>query len=228
MTSESFFHLVGDGDTEFQFSSSSFVTTNLTLADLATPLYGPVLRLQVDLPVTGRPVARAGDNFEGEWPSLDYTNWLLDQRFGQRPRPYATHTSKTFLKPILLEMEAIWGEEFAKVSLLPILARITPDTGTSRQHQVNFEDDELIYTLRFSLFTISSKSIEKYCSGRLCSGDVSHELPLSTFSDALVIRGQAISKRCSRLHGRTAPVLPRTRCSPTIGMLDFLHRLLPE
>lgn len=52
---------------------------------------------------------------EGEWPSLGYANWLLDQLFGARKRPYLQHFAKAFSAPLLEEIASIWGEELTQV-----------------------------------------------------------------------------------------------------------------
>ena len=59
----------------------------------------------------------ADRNPDGEWPSLTYVNWLLDQRFGHCVQPYLAHFVKTYSAPILQEVAAIWGEELTEVSL---------------------------------------------------------------------------------------------------------------
>jgi hypothetical protein len=52
---------------------------------------------------------------EGEWPSLTYANWLLDQRFGERKWPYLQHFVKTYSAPLLQEVASIWAEEITEV-----------------------------------------------------------------------------------------------------------------
>lgn len=46
-------------------------------SDLATPLFGPVLRLQKDLPVMGKERGSSRNEPGSEWPGLEYSNWLL-------------------------------------------------------------------------------------------------------------------------------------------------------
>ncbi|KAJ7491758.1 hypothetical protein B0H11DRAFT_2007749 [Mycena galericulata] len=86
-----------------------FLLKSLSSADFETSLYGPVFRIQFDLSVgsTAPSRSRQGVDKEGEWPSLEYTNWLLDRRFGERQRRYLHHVAKA---------AAIWAEEIAKTA----------------------------------------------------------------------------------------------------------------
>lgn len=52
---------------------------------------------------------------DGEWPSLGYSNWLLDQRFGARKRPYLQHFVKSYSAALLQEVTSVWGEELTEV-----------------------------------------------------------------------------------------------------------------
>ncbi|KAF8342792.1 uncharacterized protein EI90DRAFT_3115337 [Cantharellus anzutake] len=79
-----------------------FLTSPLGAADFYTPQYGVVLRVQPDLLVTSSNPSL--DNPDGEWRPLRYTNWLLDQRYGVRSRPYLTHMAKSLSLPILSEI----------------------------------------------------------------------------------------------------------------------------
>ena len=88
----------------------------MTRSDFSTPLFGPVFRMQNHLLVSSSPKGKPISDLEGEWPSLNYANWLLDQRFGARRRPYLQHFAKTFSSPLLQEVTAIWGEELTEVS----------------------------------------------------------------------------------------------------------------
>ncbi|KAF8211706.1 hypothetical protein K438DRAFT_1807754 [Mycena galopus ATCC 62051] len=94
-----------------------FLLKNLLGADFATPIYGPVFRIQFDLDVKsqapGTPVK--GDK-EGEWPGLSFTNWLLDQRFGLRRRRYLHHVAKALPTALMREAAAVWEEEVAKTA----------------------------------------------------------------------------------------------------------------
>lgn len=76
--------------------------------------------MQPDLLVESRApeIDMSSEDSEGEWPGMMYANWLLDQRFGIRKRPYISHIAKIFSTPILLEMAAIWGEELSQVDCL--------------------------------------------------------------------------------------------------------------
>ncbi|KAJ7717069.1 hypothetical protein DFH07DRAFT_347232 [Mycena maculata] len=95
-----------------------FLLKPLSAADFQTPLYGPVFRIQLDLDVRSTPPdsVRMGVDREGEWPGLEYANWLIDQRFGKRQRRYLHHVAKVLPTPIMRETAAVWAEEMAKTA----------------------------------------------------------------------------------------------------------------
>jgi hypothetical protein len=76
-------------------------TQKINLLDFASPLTGPVLRLQNDLRVEGSDAA--GSDPEGEWKGMIYSNHLLNERFGKRQRPYLAHVLKSVSIPIMQE-----------------------------------------------------------------------------------------------------------------------------
>ncbi|KAJ7086180.1 hypothetical protein B0H15DRAFT_361823 [Mycena belliarum] len=96
-------------------NDDSFLLKSVSAADFDSPLYGPVFRIQFDLGVNSRAPGsiRMGVDKEGEWPALEYTNWLLDQRFGKRRRRYLHHVAKVLSAPTLREVAAIWADELA-------------------------------------------------------------------------------------------------------------------
>lgn len=99
-----------------QFNDDFFLTRNLTRSDFASPLFGSVFRMQNDLQVSSTAKGISKADLEGEWPSLGYSNWLLDQRFGARSRPYLQHFVKSFPTPLMEEISSIWGQELTEVS----------------------------------------------------------------------------------------------------------------
>ena len=78
------------------------------------PAFGVVLRFSPELLVKAAewPNRNAG----GEWGPLEYSNWLLDQRFGQRSRPYLAHIPKVMSRVLFTEASGIWFEEFLDTS----------------------------------------------------------------------------------------------------------------
>ncbi|KAJ7454666.1 hypothetical protein FB451DRAFT_1278896 [Mycena latifolia] len=104
--------------TIFYLNDDCFLLKPLSAGDFETPLYGPVFRIQFDLGVKSRPPGsvRMGIDKEGEWPALEYTNWLLDQRFGKRERRYLHHVAKVLPAPIMREVAAVWADEVAKTA----------------------------------------------------------------------------------------------------------------
>ncbi|ORY69275.1 hypothetical protein BCR35DRAFT_269821 [Leucosporidium creatinivorum] len=117
---------------EFQFylNDDCFLLGPLTAADVGSPLYGPVFRLQRDFVVNGvSPSDKAGDA-EGEWPGLRHANWLLDRRFGTRNRGYLAHISKATSTPLLAEMHQLWNKEFSQTAASRFRGRKAEEFGT--------------------------------------------------------------------------------------------------
>ncbi|KAG8971643.1 hypothetical protein FRC05_010899 [Tulasnella sp. 425] len=82
----------------------------LSSEDFYSPQFGPIFRLQPDLLINhNKPKI-------GEWGPLIRTNELLDDRFGQRFRPYVSHTAKTLSVSHLREVASIWKEELGLTS----------------------------------------------------------------------------------------------------------------
>ena len=92
-------------------TTTYFLTHTLHHSDFTSPFFGSVFRMQNHVMVSSIAKGTSRADPDGEWPSLMYANWLLDQRFGQRVRPYLAHFVKTYSAPILQEVAAIWGEE---------------------------------------------------------------------------------------------------------------------
>lgn len=103
-----------DLNDNFIYSNDDFFMDDATTSDFASPLFGPVMRLDYNLVVKG---THSPDSTPGEWSSLWHTNWLLDQRFGQRSRPYVQHVHKSFSKSLLLETRMGWAHEHARLGL---------------------------------------------------------------------------------------------------------------
>ncbi|KEP55225.1 putative exopolysaccharide phosphotransferase [Rhizoctonia solani 123E] len=110
-----------------------FFMAPMTPWDFYTSAYGPVLRMQSDLMVP--PLTRETKKAYGEWQTLQYSNQLLGDRFGQRYRPYTTHEAKTLVKSMVDEVTITWHSELhhtgqqrfrmnpeAKDAYLPFLA----------------------------------------------------------------------------------------------------------
>lgn len=76
--------------------------------------FGVVLRFSPKLLVEA--AERPNHDASGEWGPLRYSNWLLDQRFGQRNRPYLAHIPKVMSRMLFTEASSIWSEEFLDTS----------------------------------------------------------------------------------------------------------------
>ncbi|KAJ9478799.1 EF-hand domain-containing protein [Pseudozyma hubeiensis] len=99
-------------DTFVYSNDDFFFVDDASTGDISSPLFGPVFRLDYNLLVEGK---RSADATPGEWSSLWHTNWLLDQRFGKRKRPYIQHVHKSFSKSLLLETRMGWAYEHAQL-----------------------------------------------------------------------------------------------------------------
>ncbi|BGP21828.1 hypothetical protein Rt10032_c01g0526 [Rhodotorula toruloides] len=84
---------------------------NLAFTDLDSPLTGPVFRMQRNLLIGRVAPGTSTDDPEGEWKGLGYSNWLLDQRFGKRKRPYLAHVAKTVSMAVLREVQQVFHNE---------------------------------------------------------------------------------------------------------------------
>lgn len=73
--------------------------------------------MQSSLLVSSTPKGLSKADPDGEWPSLGYANWLLDQRFGARKRPYLQHFVKSYSAPLLSEVATVWAKEFTEVGV---------------------------------------------------------------------------------------------------------------
>ncbi|KAG0268639.1 hypothetical protein DFQ27_006141 [Actinomortierella ambigua] len=94
-----------------------FISQHLNTADFWTPLYGYVLHMEVSLRVPPRLFDPSGDPLNiGEWPSLQFSNVLLSERFGARDRAYIAHIIHLFNKNILDEIHQLWPIEFGETS----------------------------------------------------------------------------------------------------------------
>ncbi|KDE04057.1 hypothetical protein MVLG_05496 [Microbotryum lychnidis-dioicae p1A1 Lamole] len=98
-------------DTLLTLCDDFFTMRPMTLSDVESPLTGPVIRMQRDLIVESSPPDHLKGDAEGEWRGLGFTNWLLDQRFGARPRPYLLHVAKAISVPMLREVQSVFMEE---------------------------------------------------------------------------------------------------------------------
>lgn len=104
----------GLGENFVYANDDFFFLNDASASDIITPFYGPVFRIDPNLAVDGR---RSPKPAVGEWAALWHTNWLLDQRFGIRTRPYTIHVQKSFSKSLLMEARMTWATEHARLGL---------------------------------------------------------------------------------------------------------------
>ncbi|KAF9544782.1 hypothetical protein EC957_011686 [Mortierella hygrophila] len=89
-----------------------FLGLKLLPSDLWTPLYGYVLHMEASLLVP--PTVRYFDPNAisvGEWHSLQYSNYLLSQRFGPRHRAYIAHVIHVLSVSMLKEILSLWPDD---------------------------------------------------------------------------------------------------------------------
>ncbi|KAF9212166.1 hypothetical protein BGZ59_007148 [Podila verticillata] len=102
-------NIPGLSDVFMYMNDDVFLGTTMMPSDLWTSLYGFVFHMEASLlvPPTIRPVESNPLNV-GEWSSLQYSNFLLSNRFGPRWRAYLAHVTHVLSVPILNEIYQQW------------------------------------------------------------------------------------------------------------------------
>ncbi|GAA5831794.1 hypothetical protein JCM11251_003886 [Rhodosporidiobolus azoricus] len=91
-----------------------FLLKTVSATDVASPLTGPVFRIYRNFVAAGVSAKEnTVDGADSEWLGLKHSNWLLDQRFGKRPRPYLAHIAKSVSAPIFREVREVFFEAFS-------------------------------------------------------------------------------------------------------------------
>lgn len=119
---------------------------NMSMSDFASPLTGPVFRMQHELRVKGVEPEEEKSDADGEWRGLQYAAHLIgehrfsffrrdltvaDTRFGSRikGRPYIVHVAKTHSTALLQEAAQMFHEELSVVRS-PASSLACTDTAT--------------------------------------------------------------------------------------------------
>lgn len=100
-------------DVFFYSNDDYYLGRNLSTADFASPLYGPVFLIARLSTVDA--IEKPEDGL-GEYPSYKYTAWLLGQRFGARKRSYIHHVHKIYIRPLVLESQLMFGDELGRTA----------------------------------------------------------------------------------------------------------------
>ncbi|KAF9359514.1 hypothetical protein BGX26_012147 [Mortierella sp. AD094] len=110
-------HIPGISDIVMYMNDDVFLGTTMLPSEIWTPLYGFVFHMEGSLlvPPTIRPTESNPLNV-GEWSSLQYSNHLLSQRFGQRHRAYLAHVPHVLSIPMLKEIQSQWPLDFDQTS----------------------------------------------------------------------------------------------------------------
>ncbi|KAJ7266363.1 hypothetical protein B0H12DRAFT_1320991 [Mycena haematopus] len=96
-------------------NDDQFMLLPLPPSAFHTTLYGPVFRMDPNLLVAGDSTGHADGG--GEWRSLGWSAYLLNQRFGTRRRPYMQHNARALSLPLMHEVSLAFGEYFAATPL---------------------------------------------------------------------------------------------------------------
>ncbi|KAF7349878.1 hypothetical protein MVEN_01288300 [Mycena venus] len=104
-------------------NDDNFVLRDLPPSAYHSPLYGPVLLFQTDQYI----VSDATGNLDGsaESRSLGWSNHVLDQRFGARPRPYVLHNARALSLPLLHEASLAFPYYFSATPLSRFRGSVT-------------------------------------------------------------------------------------------------------
>ncbi|KAI1293239.1 hypothetical protein EDD11_008492 [Mortierella claussenii] len=150
-------HLPGLTDIFLYMNDDVFVGTTLLPSDVWTPLYGFVFHMEGSLlvPPTIRPTESNPTNV-GEWSSLQYSNYLLSQRFGPRHRAYIAHVAHVLSVPMLEEIQKEWSIEFDQTS-----SHRFRGEGDARDIQVSF------FMAHYILEKLRETQLESYWQYRL-------------------------------------------------------------
>lgn len=100
-------------DAFFYSNDDYYLGRSLTTADFSSPLYGPAFLIARKAKID--PVEHPEDGL-GEFPSYKYTTWVLGERFGRRPRSYIHHVHKTYIRPLVLESQLMFGDELSRTA----------------------------------------------------------------------------------------------------------------
>lgn len=104
-------NLPGLAETALFANDDFFIMRDLSAADIQSPLYGLVVRMQDDWGVVGKQYNSWKDS--GEWPGLQRTNYVLDERFGKKLRRYSAHFHRSLSRSLLHESKLIFREDVA-------------------------------------------------------------------------------------------------------------------
>ncbi|KAG8767213.1 hypothetical protein FRC12_006390 [Ceratobasidium sp. 428] len=107
------------------------------------------MRMQNYITISPNPDIPQHDGLE--WESLQYSNWLLSNRFGSRHRPYPTHLAKALSIPMLQEVTAAWPDDTALTASRPFRGMRHTVGGTADAYMVFLEHHWIIERWREAL-----------------------------------------------------------------------------
>ncbi|PWN43530.1 hypothetical protein IE81DRAFT_346522 [Ceraceosorus guamensis] len=109
----------GLSDTFFYSNDDTFFGNDMSIGDLATPLYGPIFRFETETVAPNFDAPNQG----GEWASLHYSSALISERFGYRGRWYQAHQHKVFVGPVFREAKVTWRRQLQDSQLSKFRAK---------------------------------------------------------------------------------------------------------
>ncbi|KAG0212196.1 hypothetical protein BGX28_006742, partial [Mortierella sp. GBA30] len=111
------YRIPGVTDVFLYMNDDVFLGTKMLPSDIWTALYGFVFHMEGSLlvPPTIRPTESNPLNI-GEWSSLQYSNYLLSERFGPRYRAYLAHVPHVLSVSMLKEIQEQWPQQFESTS----------------------------------------------------------------------------------------------------------------
>lgn len=101
-------NMPGLSEAFFLASDDMFITDTITTADFYTPLFGPVLHLELNRIFHGIAKPHLGDEQTGH----EFSVQLLAKRFGTRSASYPAHMVKSQLQPLILESRIMFRDAF--------------------------------------------------------------------------------------------------------------------
>ncbi|TPX61747.1 hypothetical protein SpCBS45565_g07203 [Spizellomyces sp. 'palustris'] len=105
-----------DEDIMLYFNDDTAVGHALQPSDFYSPESGFAFAIQSDLQISAFDRPPSIESSQGEWPALDWSNYLLSQRFGKRRRGYVAHSVKAFATPLLQELASAFPSAFRQTS----------------------------------------------------------------------------------------------------------------
>jgi hypothetical protein len=104
-----------DVDSAFALSDDMLLNMPHAASDIFSPLFGPNMGFKRDSPYnTVKPPTTADAKRFGEKPYLIYTSWLMNKRFGERPRYGQAHFGHSVSRDLMREALASFPKPYSE------------------------------------------------------------------------------------------------------------------